>query len=201
MSYIRTDLDSFLSERGINASTGFSYSVVAVFGSQSTGKSTLIECMHYLLGTLLNGLFDTSFDVMNETTRSQTTRGIWLGVAAKDNILVLDVEGTDGRERGEDQDFERKAALFSLAVAQTVVVNIWENSVGLYNGANMGLLKTVMAVNLQLFQASGSPKTMLCFVIRDFTGRTQLSALASTIEADLRRIWSELSKVWFVCKC
>ena len=23
------------------------------------------------------------------------------------NVMVMDVEGTDGRERGEDQDFER----------------------------------------------------------------------------------------------
>jgi hypothetical protein len=33
----------------------------------------------------------------------------------------MDVEGTDGRERGEDQDFERKSALFSLAVAQVML--------------------------------------------------------------------------------
>ena len=32
------------------------------------------------------------------------------------------------------------------------ITNIWENMVGLYNGANMGLLKTVFEVNLQLFQ-------------------------------------------------
>jgi hypothetical protein len=33
-------------------------------------------------------------------------------------LLVMDVEGTDGRERGEDQDFERKSALFSLASSE-----------------------------------------------------------------------------------
>ena len=43
---------------------GFNYHVVAVFGSQSTGKSTL-----------LNALFNTSFDVMNGKMRSQTTKG------------------------------------------------------------------------------------------------------------------------------
>ena len=43
---------------------GFNYHVVAVFGSQSTGKSTL-----------LNALFNTSFDVMNGLVRSQTTKG------------------------------------------------------------------------------------------------------------------------------
>lgn len=68
-----------------------------------------------------------------------------------DNILVMDVEGTDGRERGEDQDFERKSALFALATSEVLIVNIWEHQVGLYQGANMGLLKTVFEVNLQLF--------------------------------------------------
>ena len=37
------------------------------------------------------------------------------------NILVMDVEGTDGRERGEDQDFERKSALFALATSEVMV--------------------------------------------------------------------------------
>ena len=68
-----------------------------------------------------------------------------------ENILVMDVEGTDGRERGEDQDFERKSALFALATSEVLIINIWEHQVGLYQGANMGLLKTVFEVNLQLF--------------------------------------------------
>lgn len=131
------------------AEAGFNYHIISVFGSQSTGKSTL-----------LNHLFGTEFSVMSETERRQTTKGIWMsknrraesaGTKMADNILVMDVEGTDGRERGEDQDFERKSALFALATSEILLVNIWEHQVGLYQGANMGLLKTVFEVNLQLF--------------------------------------------------
>lgn len=131
------------------AEAGFNYHIISVFGSQSTGKSTL-----------LNNLFGTEFSVMSETERRQTTKGIWMsknkreesaGTRMADNILVMDVEGTDGRERGEDQDFERKSALFALATSEVLIVNIWEHQVGLYQGANMGLLKTVFEVNLQLF--------------------------------------------------
>lgn len=43
---------------------GFAYNLCAVLGSQSTGKSTL-----------LNRLFGTSFDVMDERVRGQTTKG------------------------------------------------------------------------------------------------------------------------------
>lgn len=99
---------------------------------------------------------------MSEDDRKQTTKGIWMSKNKKshsttdpkkmaDNILVMDVEGTDGRERGEDQDFERKSALFALATSEVLIVNIWEHQIGLYQGANMGLLKVVFEVNLELF--------------------------------------------------
>lgn len=89
---------------------------------------------------------------MDENQRKQTTKGIWLSRARGMHVLVMDVEGTDGRERGEDQDFERKSALFSMATSEVIIINLWEHQVGLYQGANMGLLKTVFEVNLQLFQ-------------------------------------------------
>jgi hypothetical protein len=34
-----------------------------------------------------------------------------------------------------------KSALFALATSEVLIVNIWEHQVGLYQGANMGLLK------------------------------------------------------------
>ena len=49
------------------------------------------------------------------------------------------------------QDFERKSTLFSLASSEILIVNLWEHQVGLYQGANMGLLRTVFEVNLGLF--------------------------------------------------
>ncbi|KAJ4378999.1 Dynamin-like GTPase that mediates homotypic ER fusion [Didymella sp. IMI 355093] len=172
---------------------GFNYHLIAVFGSQSTGKSTL-----------LNYLFGTQFGVMSEQERRQTTKGIWMsknkreagGSGMAENILVMDVEGTDGRERGEDQDFERKSALFALATSEVLIVNIWEHQVGLYQGANMGLLKTVFEVNLQLFVKDSKtiPKSLLFFVIRDHLGTTPLKNLQNTLIQDLTKLWSNISK-------
>lgn len=62
---------------------------------------------------------------MDESKRQQTTKGIWMCPSAYSSTLVMDVEGTDGRERGEDQDFERKSALFSLASTEVLLVNLW----------------------------------------------------------------------------
>jgi hypothetical protein len=163
---------------------GFNYHILSIFGSQSTGKSTL-----------LNKLFNTKFQIMNEESRQQTTKGIWISQAENSNLLILDVEGTDGRERGEEQDFERKSALFTLAISEVLVINIWENMVGLYQGANMGLLKTVFDVNMQLFlQQQGKIKTLLLFVIRDFTGRTPISNLSEVLTNELNKMWKDISK-------
>lgn len=186
---------------GSGSSNG-EHRIVAVFGSQSTGKSTL-----------LNHLFNTNFGVMDETSRQQTTKGIWLAVspgvssttvpsangAVEDKIVVMDVEGTDGTERGEDQDFERKAALFALATSEVLIVNLWETQVGWYQGANMGLIKTVFEVNLSLFgraklESASDHKVLLLFVIRDHTGRTSKDSLSATLTRDLLRIWDSLNK-------
>ncbi|ORX84913.1 root hair defective 3 GTP-binding protein [Basidiobolus meristosporus CBS 931.73] len=176
-------VNDYMRERWHLIDNGFNYNIVAVFGSQSTGKSTL-----------LNSVFGTSFDVMDEKRRAQTTKGIWISRGQGMKVLVMDVEGTDGRERGEDQDFERKSALFSMATAEAIIINQWENMIGLYNGANMGLLKTVFEVNLQLFQQKGKGKTLLFFVIRDFIGNTPLENLTATLTNDLNKLWSGLSK-------
>ena len=75
------------------AKIGSDYRTVAVIGCQSSGKSTL-----------LNLLFDTTFVVMNETAgRQQTTKGIWMNRNKDGNIMVLDIEGTDSKERGEQR--------------------------------------------------------------------------------------------------
>jgi hypothetical protein len=187
------DLGQYLQTSNVSDS-GFNYHLISVFGSQSTGKSTL-----------LNALFGTQFSVMSEAERRQTTKGIWLSKNKNegsgddkmaDNILVMDVEGTDGRERGEDQDFERKSALFALATSEVLIVNLWEHQVGLYQGANMGLLKTVFEVNLQIFlrDKQSTPRSLLFFVIRDHIGATPLANLRNTLIQDLTKIWSSISK-------
>lgn len=175
---------------------GLDYHVISVFGSQSSGKSTL-----------LNMLFNTSFDTMDaQFKRQQTTKGIWLAhtrnvntatvqTAKEKDLFVLDVEGSDGAERGEDQDFERKAALFAIAVSEVLIVNMWEQQIGLYQGNNMALLKTVFEVNLSLFGKNrNGHKILLLFVIRDHVGITPLSSLSESLVSELEKIWSELSK-------
>ncbi|KAI5332212.1 hypothetical protein L3X38_022341 [Prunus dulcis] len=109
-------LDRFVKEVKL-AECGVSYGVVAVVGPQSSGKSSL-----------QNHLFNTKFREMNaNSVRSQTTKGIWIAkcVGIEPCTIAMDLEGTDGRERGQDDTaFEKQSALFALAVSDIVLINI-----------------------------------------------------------------------------
>ncbi|ONI11569.1 hypothetical protein PRUPE_4G113800 [Prunus persica] len=128
-------LDRFVKEVKL-AECGLSYAVVAIMGPQSSGKSTL-----------LNHLFHTKFREMDAYSgRSQTTKGIWIAkcVGIEPCTIAMDLEGTDGRERGEDDTtFEKQSALFALAVSDIVLINMWCHDIGREQAANKPLLKTV----------------------------------------------------------
>ncbi|GMH16016.1 hypothetical protein Nepgr_017857 [Nepenthes gracilis] len=166
------------------AECGLSYAVVSIMGPQSSGKSTL-----------LNHLFGTNFIEMDAFKgRSQTTKGIWLArsVGIEPCTLVMDLEGTDGRERGEmdDTTFEKKSALFALAVSDVVLINMWCHDIGREQAANKPLLKTVFQVMMRLFSPR---KTTLMFVIRDKT-KTPFEILEPILRQDIQKIWDSIPK-------
>ena len=178
-AHVAAGLKDYLESIGI-ASCGLHYHIVSIIGAQSSGKSTL-----------LNHLFGTEFATMNETTgRQQTTKGIHAAFGKK--LLVFDVEGSDSRERGDaDSLFERKAALFALAMSEVVMVNMWQNDIGRYNASSIPLLKTVFEVNLQLFAVNTNAKCHLLFVIRDSTN--DVKVIEGQVRRDLDLIWSQLT--------
>ncbi|GFQ04473.1 protein root hair defective 3 homolog 2 [Phtheirospermum japonicum] len=156
---------------------GLSYAIVAIMGPQSSGKSTL-----------LNHLFYTNFREMDAFKgRSQTTKGVWIAkaVGIEPFTIVMDLEGTDGRERGEDDTtFEKQSALFALAVADIVLINMWCHDIGREQAANKPLLKTVFQVMMRLFSPR---KTTLLFVIRDKT-KTPLEYLEPILKEDIQKV-------------
>ncbi|XP_063944118.1 protein ROOT HAIR DEFECTIVE 3 isoform X3 [Daucus carota subsp. sativus] len=144
--------------------------------------------------TLLNHLFHTNFREMDAYKgRSQTTKGIWMARCAgiEPCTIVMDLEGTDGRERGEDDTaFEKQSALFALAVSDIVLINMWCHDIGREQAANKPLLKTVFQVMMRLFSPR---KTTLMFVIRDKT-RTPLENLEPVLREDIQKIWDSVPK-------
>ncbi|XP_021819623.1 protein ROOT HAIR DEFECTIVE 3 homolog 2-like [Prunus avium] len=175
-------LDRFVKEVKL-AECGLSYAVVAIMGPQSSGKSTL-----------LNHLFHTKFREMDAYSgRNQTTKGIWIAkcVGIEPCTIAMDLEGTDGRERGEDDTtFEKQSALFALAVADIVLINMWCHDIGREQAANKPLLKTVFQVMMRLFSPR---KTTLLFVIRDKT-KTPFEYLEPVLREDIQKIWDGVPK-------
>ncbi|XP_059641371.1 protein ROOT HAIR DEFECTIVE 3-like [Cornus florida] len=175
-------IETFMKEVKL-AECGLSYAIVSIMGPQSSGKSTL-----------LNNLFSTNFREMDAFKgRSQTTKGIWMAKCAgiEPCTLVMDLEGTDGRERGEDDTaFEKQSALFALAVSDIVLINMWCHDIGREQAANKPLLKTVFQVMMRLFSPR---KTTLMFVIRDKT-RTPLENLEPVLREDIQKIWDSVPK-------
>ncbi|GAU48113.1 hypothetical protein TSUD_351190 [Trifolium subterraneum] len=175
-------IDKFMKEVKLGE-CGLSYAVVSIMGPQSSGKSTL-----------LNNLFSTNFREMDAFKgRSQTTKGIWMARCAgiEPCTIVMDLEGTDGRERGEDDTaFEKQSALFALAVSDIVLINMWCHDIGREQAANKPLLKTVFQVMMRLFSPR---KTTMLFVIRDKT-RTPLENLEPVLREDIQKIWDSVPK-------
>ncbi|CAL2252655.1 unnamed protein product [Prunus armeniaca] len=144
----------------------------------------------------MNHLFHTKFREMDANSgRNQTTKGIWIakcvGIEPCTIAMDLDLEGTDGKERGEDDTtFEKQSALFALAVSDIVLINMWCHDIGREQAANKPLLKTVFQVMMRLFSPR---KTTLLFVIRDKT-KTPFEYLEPVLREDIQKIWDGVPK-------
>ncbi|KAH8740655.1 hypothetical protein FG386_002617 [Cryptosporidium ryanae] len=168
------------------------YNVVSILGSQSTGKSTL-----------LNFLFGTNFKVMDKMSVGycQTTKGLWLGIGKSEfqlPLLVWDVEGTDSMERGEDRiTFENRAALFSLAISDCMIINIPLLNLTTYSSSNFSLLKTILNswFSLKLNENEQRKSRTLIFAIRDITINDSNDMLLRKINQILDLLWSEVIKM------
>ena len=131
--------------------------VVSIFGSQSSGKSTL-----------LNYCFGCKF----LTSAGRCTRGIYGSlcklsktVNCTNQFLILDTEGLDAIERGNEKDtylvnFDRTMVLFCLAVSQVVIINIKGEI-----GNEMQNLLEICAFSLQKIKVSKVVAPKIFFVL------------------------------------
>lgn len=181
----KNDIDQYIKEEGMSG-VGTEYKNIAIIGCQSSGKSTL-----------LNILFDTNFEQLDQNSRgmAQTTKGVWAARNSEKNILIFDIEGTDSRERGDDRmTFEQTTSLFALALADVLMINLWTTDVGRYAASNYGLLKVIFEVNLKLFAQNQNQKKLL-FVLRDFNEyEHNKEKMIDLLESNVRKIWGEIYK-------
>ena len=86
--------------------------------------------------------------------RGQTTKGVWIAADFNSKVLIIDCEGTDSKSRTEEDrgKFEHSSSLFSLAMSDILIINMWTSDVGRYTASNYGVLKIVFEMNLKLFE-------------------------------------------------
>ncbi|GJQ08552.1 hypothetical protein GpartN1_g343.t1 [Galdieria partita] len=185
------------------------YVTLAIIGCQSSGKSTLF-----------NELFETKFPVLDakKNGRQRTTLGIWSTTKKVDQLLnkessfeqecgrqlvLLDVEGTDSRERQEPtKSFDLCTTLFCLTVADIVLVNLWFRDVGRHQASSVDLFASVFSTTLKWKEIEGLDvlrrkhlKTRLLIVIRDFEeAEASEEQVEWFISRDFRNIWQTVEK-------
>lgn len=132
---------------------------------------------------------------MNEEEgNKQTTQGIWMSVNPNLKTIVIDCEGTDSKERGEDRHhFEHCSSLFALAMADILIMNMWTQDVGRYTASNYGVLKMVFQMNLKLFTQDCAKKILI--VLRDYDEkRYKKDKFERQILDDIDKIWEDIKK-------
>ena len=112
-----------------------------------------------------------------------------MGHSEDKKTLILDIEGTDSKERGDSHlTFEQTTSLFALSMADVLLINMWYTDIGRMAGSNFGLLKVIFECNLKLF-GQGTVKKLL-YVIRDFPGGKNADAIQALVDKDINDLWS-----------
>lgn len=125
--------------------------------------------------------------------RQQTTKGIWVAKDPASPLIVLDIEGSDSRERWEGKtQYERSSALFGLVLSNLLIINIWMHDVGRMAGANLEIIKIIFEINLRFFNQESTKQ--LLFIIRDFSPEDNLQRVQKIMTEDVQRIWDEIKK-------
>ena len=98
---------------------------------------------------LLTGLccmqFGTTFAAPVKR-QGRVTEGVWVQSTKQDDlsVIVLDVEGTGGKERAANPDMDRQLGLLALTAADVVMLNI--NNVLVESEETMMLLHVIFQV-------------------------------------------------------
>ncbi len=101
--------------------------------------------------TVLTGLccmqFGTTFAAPVKRP-GRVTEGVWVQSTEQDDlkVIVLDIEGTGGKERAANPDMDRQLGLLALNAADVVLLNI--NNVLVESGETMMLFHVIFQVKM-----------------------------------------------------
>lgn len=159
--------------------------IISVLGAQSSGKSTL-----------LNLLFDTEFVVgQRSAVATATTKGIFASKTARDgSMVVLDVEGSDSRERGRNgRVFQEQCGSFATAISDVILLNLWYHDVGRFDAAGYNILRSVFSEGVRTAEADPF-QCGLVFVVRDTDDDIDCETLKTVLMNDAKEVFRSVSR-------
>ena len=142
---------------------------------------------------MINKLFSTEFEVFQGLRgMDQTTKGVYLCYNRTNKHIVLDLEGTDSKQRSDESrnSFENKSCLFALAVSQILMVNINIQELGRVVGSMSEILLTIFEANFRIFDEKKKKKIL--FVIRDYDRSRYPFNVREIIIIDIKREWEKI---------
>lgn len=161
--------------------------LIAILGARGSGKSLLA-----------NKLFSTSLPV-SRLFSGAGTKGCMAAAAVPPTsstsspgapLLVLDTQGSDGRE-GDNVVVSRVTTL-CVALADALVFNVWAADLGRYDAAGYAQLTTIFVENVRIFRREEPFKTLIVFVIRDHDDGSSLDSLKRLLIADMHSLWGQI---------
>eukprot|EP01057_Protomagalhaensia_wolfi_P000010 Protomagalhaensia_wolfi_Nauph_80__9@NODE_1007_length_1815_cov_185_159347_g427_i2_p2_GENE_NODE_1007_length_1815_cov_185_159347_g427_i2NODE_1007_length_1815_cov_185_159347_g427_i2_p2_ORF_typecomplete_len219_score39_11RHD3/PF05879_12/3_5e29GBP/PF02263_19/0_0052_NODE_1007_length_1815_cov_185_159347_g427_i211581778 len=117
------------------------------------------------------------------------------------STIIVDVEGTDSPQRKNRQTIENQTTCFSLAIADTLLINITFSDVTRHEGSGGTLWQNVFSVILSLFMSKAKchTRTALVVVIRNYPGADECdwmdsNGVAKQMVTKLESFWSQHEK-------
>ncbi|KAJ0018658.1 hypothetical protein Pint_11631 [Pistacia integerrima] len=94
----------------------------------------------------------------------------------------------------DDTAFEKQSALFALAIADVVLINMWCHDIGREHAANKPLLKTVFQVMMRLFGPRTFSSLLNQYLVHVLSMQTPLEKLDQTLRGEIQKIWDAVPK-------
>ncbi|CBN78159.1 RHD3c, RHD3/Sey1 family GTPase involved in the ER-to-Golgi traffic [Ectocarpus siliculosus] len=197
------------------------YRVVAVTGCQCSGKSTLLNA---LFGTGIHEKRLPKEGASGGAATATAASAAAVPSAAPTPFVLVDVEGTQSRDRGgtDGMEFDSRTTLFAVMAADVIMLNLWAHDVGRADGQAYSVLRSVFEEAVRLYEGQdgtgdvGSdgpgPGTagllagregtgaqarfpkVLMLVLRDVEEDEHLEALDKAARANLEALWRDVDK-------
>lgn len=106
------------------------------------------------------------------------------------SLLLLDVEGFDGKENKQDTLFEKQAALFVFTVSDLMIINMSIFDIGREQAGGSQLIKTIFQERTKIERAG---LTKILVVLRHYNGETPLEILRSDVRKILEETWESVN--------